>query len=160
MSTFNCCTKCLRSPGIIHDRWADCQASSLGLDDLTTERSFESQATWVIDVFGLILHIIHVSLYNQALVDARLNGAGIKCMYCKCSYFPGYDTLSQPWMCTSTITSGPASYAQCSYSQHICLFANVHTCMVLASRASGCLFGHQILEKNPSGHPNVFVWNF
>ena len=26
--------------------------------------------------------------------------------------------------------------------------------MVLASRVSGCLFGHKTLKKNPSGHPN------
>ena len=32
--------------------------------------------------------------------------------------------------------------------------------MVLASRASGCLLDTQTLEKNPSGHPKDFVWNF
>ena len=29
--------------------------------------------------------------------------------------------------------------------------------MVLASKASGCFFGHQTLEKNPSGQN--FLWN-
>ena len=58
----------------------------LGVDasyDLTTERSFDSQATWVIDVLGIsIWHVIHGFLYNQALADVRSTGAGIKCLYC------------------------------------------------------------------------------
>ena len=47
--------------------------------DLTTERSFDSQATpghWSAWLF------IHGCLYNPALVDARLTGAGIKSLYC------------------------------------------------------------------------------
>ena len=52
-------------------------------DDLTTERSFDPQATWVIDVLGTSFwHVIHRALYNQALADVRSIGAGIKCLYC------------------------------------------------------------------------------
>ena len=32
--------------------------------------------------------------------------------------------------------------------------------MVLASRASGCLFGQPNPSKHPSGHPNFIVRNF
>ena len=49
------------------------------MDDLTTERRFDSQATWVIDVLGLSFgHVIHGCFYNQALADVRSTGAGIK----------------------------------------------------------------------------------
>ena len=46
----------------------------VSMDDLTTERSFDSQAMCVIDVLGC--------LYNQALADVRSTGAGTKCLYC------------------------------------------------------------------------------
>ena len=52
-------------------------------DDLTTENSFHSQATWIIDM--LVLFIWHVSnwcFYNRALADVRSTGEGIKCLYC------------------------------------------------------------------------------
>ena len=85
--TFNSCTKCGASPGIIHDRTPDATYSILlgtdASDDLTTERSFDSQATWVIDGPGISFwHVIHRFLYNQALADVRSTGAGIKCLYC------------------------------------------------------------------------------
>ena len=53
--TFNSCTKCVGSLDIKHDRTPDCHTvSSHGcMDDLTSERSFNSQATGVIDVLGL-----------------------------------------------------------------------------------------------------------
>ena len=52
------------------------------MDYLTTERSFDSQVTWVIDVIGLFFwHVIHGCLYNQALEDVWLTGARIKCLY-------------------------------------------------------------------------------
>ena len=55
------------------------------IDDFTIERSFESQATWVIDVLGSFLsHVIHGCLYSHALTDIWLSGAGIKCLYCMC----------------------------------------------------------------------------
>ena len=51
------------------------------MDDLTTEHSFDSQATWVIDVFGLFAKcVIHGCLYNQALADVRPTVVGIKCI--------------------------------------------------------------------------------
>ena len=65
--------------------------SFLCMDDLTTERSFDLQATWVIDVFGLCLwHVIHSSLYNQSLTDVLWTGTGIKCLYCTFIFFHLY----------------------------------------------------------------------
>ena len=48
--TFNSCTKCSGSPGILHDRTPDCHTfSRYGcIDDIITERSFDSQTTWTI----------------------------------------------------------------------------------------------------------------
>ena len=54
------------------------------MDDLTTERSFVSQATWVIDVLGLFfLHVINGDLKSQTLADVLSNGEGNTCVYCK-----------------------------------------------------------------------------
>ena len=50
------------------------------MDDLTTENSFNSQATWVI--MSLIYLLDPGCLYNQALADVRSTGAGIRCVYC------------------------------------------------------------------------------
>ena len=48
------------------------------MDDFTTERSFDSQATWVIDVLGLFFDMLYMGVfYNQSLADARSTGAGI-----------------------------------------------------------------------------------
>ena len=51
------------------------------MDNLTTERSFDSQATYFIDALGLFFfgHVIHGWLSNQALVVAQSTDAGIKC---------------------------------------------------------------------------------
>ena len=50
------------------------------MDDLITERSSDSQATWVIDVLRLFIrHVIHGCLDNQAPADVRSTGAGINC---------------------------------------------------------------------------------
>ena len=46
--TFDSCTKCVGGPFIIHDR----MPSFLGMDDLTTVRRFDLQATWAINVPG------------------------------------------------------------------------------------------------------------
>ena len=46
------------SPGIIHNRTPKKIGRAFvyyAMDDLTTERSFDSQATWVIDALGLFL---------------------------------------------------------------------------------------------------------
>ena len=49
------------------------------MDDLTTERSFDSQGTWVRGVLGLIFcHVIHGCLYNQALADVQSTGAATR----------------------------------------------------------------------------------
>ena len=50
------------------------------MDDLTIERSFDTQATWVIDILGLFWNVTHGSLYNLAQVDVRSTGAGINCL--------------------------------------------------------------------------------
>ena len=52
----------------------------------STERSFNSHATWVID-WLFCWHVIHGCLYNQALADVRSTGSGITCLYCKVSCF-------------------------------------------------------------------------
>ena len=42
------------------------------------ERSFDSQATWLIDELSLFFrHVVHGCLYNQTLADIRSTGAGI-----------------------------------------------------------------------------------
>ena len=56
------------------------------MDDPTTERGFDSQFAWVIDVLGLFVTcdicVIHGCFCNQALADVRSTDAGIKCLYC------------------------------------------------------------------------------
>ena len=48
------------------------------MDVFPTERSFDSEEMGVIDVFGLLCwHVIYGCLYNQALADVQLTGAGI-----------------------------------------------------------------------------------
>ena len=66
---------------MIHDRMAiGTQFPGHGcIDDLTNKRSFDSEATSVIDVLGsFFCHFIHGCLYNQALTDVRSTGLGIK----------------------------------------------------------------------------------
>ena len=51
--TSNSCTKCMGSPGMIHDRTPDCHPKFPEhgcMDDFTTESSVGVQATWVIIV--------------------------------------------------------------------------------------------------------------
>ena len=56
-ATFNTCIKCVDSPGLIHVSSSHTIATHfLGhgcMDDLTTERSFDLQATRVIGILGL-----------------------------------------------------------------------------------------------------------
>ena len=52
------------------------------MDGLTTESSFDSQATSVINEHGLLFfirHVIHGCLFNQALADVLSTSARIKC---------------------------------------------------------------------------------
>ena len=56
--TFNSCIKCVGMPGIIYDCTPDCHPVSWAwmrphVPDLTTARSFDSQATCAIGVLGL-----------------------------------------------------------------------------------------------------------
>ena len=53
--TFNSCTKCVSSTGIIYDSTSDCLPfpGHNCMDELKTEHTFDSQATWVINVLGL-----------------------------------------------------------------------------------------------------------
>ena len=51
------------------------------MDNLIAERNFDSQATWVIDVLGLFVDVIHGYLYKEALADSRSTDAGIKRQY-------------------------------------------------------------------------------
>ena len=84
--TFNSCTKCVGSLGIIYDHPRPFATQFPGhgcMSDLTTERSFDSQGRGVIDVLGLYFwHVIDGCLYSRALDDVRSTGAGIKCLYC------------------------------------------------------------------------------
>ena len=68
------------------------------MDELKTERSFYSQATWVIDV--LILLFI-TCLYIQAFADVRSTGAGIKCLYCRDNSEP---PVTDTWGSLITVT--------------------------------------------------------
>ena len=53
------------------------------MDDITSVRSFDTLAEWVIDVLALFFgHVIHMCLFNQALADIQSTGAGVKCLYC------------------------------------------------------------------------------
>ena len=52
LPTFDSCTKCLSGPGKIHNHTVP--GHGCVYDHYTTERSFDSQATWVIDVLGLL----------------------------------------------------------------------------------------------------------
>ena len=51
------------------------------MHDLTIERSFELQGTWVIDVIGLLFDVINGCLYNQAMADVRSTGSRIEYLY-------------------------------------------------------------------------------
>ena len=83
MPAFNSCTKCVGILGIKHDRTSNCHLVSWAhVPDLTTYRTFDCQATWIIDMFGISVDVIYGCLYNQALVDVRSTGSEIKCLYC------------------------------------------------------------------------------
>ena len=54
------------------------------MDDLTTELSFDSKATWVIDVLSLFFDLLSVGVCTTRhwRTSGRL-GARIKCLYCR-----------------------------------------------------------------------------
>ena len=86
---FNSYTKCLGIAVIKHERMPDYHPVSWAwmqphVPDLVTDRGFDSQATWFIDVLGLFIFwpVSDGCLYNQALADVRSTGANIRCLYC------------------------------------------------------------------------------
>ena len=63
--TFNSCFKGVGSPGIIHDRTPDCHTVSwvwMHGWHLTTERSFDLQAMWVIGVLRLYFDMLSMGV--------------------------------------------------------------------------------------------------
>ena len=76
------------------------------MDELKTERSFDLQATWVIEVLHLSFwHAIHERLYNQAMADIQSTGAGIKCLYCILRKLTTYSHLSVALSSSSIVDS-------------------------------------------------------
>ena len=53
------------------------------MDDLTTERSFDSKAARVIDAVGLSFYMLSMgACTTRRLADVRSTDTGIKCLYC------------------------------------------------------------------------------
>ena len=81
--TFNSCTKCVGSPGMINDRTSDCHPGSLAWMHRWSRNwtylwfavHVCHSCAWlidVIDVLGLLFwHAIHECLYTQTLADVR-----------------------------------------------------------------------------------------
>ena len=61
------------------------------MDDLTTERGFYSQVSWLLMYFACFSRILHVYLYNWTLADVRTTVAGI--LYLHCSHSNHYSIL-------------------------------------------------------------------
>ena len=80
--TFNSCTKCVVSSGIIHDCMPYCHPEHGSMHDLTAESSFDSQSYLGNCFAWFIFYVTYRCLYNQALADVRSTGAGIKCLHC------------------------------------------------------------------------------
>ena len=84
--SFNSCTKCACSPGVIHDRTPDNATQFLwhGCMDVTSKYKsilivFDSQATTLIDVLVLFFDLLSIGcLYNHALADVQSTSAGIE----------------------------------------------------------------------------------
>ena len=76
------------------------------MDDPTTERSFDSQATWVIDGLGLFFDMLSMDVCTiKALTDDRSTGVGNLCMYCILEYYRVYTNtittaLTLSWLST------------------------------------------------------------
>ena len=82
---FNSCTKCVGSPGRIHDRTPECSPIFLGMDVYMTSQLILALirklrvSSMYLDYF---LTCYTRCLYNQALPDVRSTGAGIKYLFC------------------------------------------------------------------------------
>ena len=81
----NSCTKCVGIPSIytITRTIAIQFPGHVCMNDLTTERSFDSQATWVINVCLIIL-TCYLWLCVQPGTGRRPTGARTKWLYCRC----------------------------------------------------------------------------
>ena len=84
-ATFDSCTKCVGSRGIIHDCTPDSHPVSLAWmhrwPHIWTQIWFK--ATWVVDMLDLYFwHSVSGWLYNHAMADVRSIGARTKCLYC------------------------------------------------------------------------------
>ena len=97
----------LRTTVPTFNAWTKC----VGIDNRTTECSFDPQASWAVDVRGLYVHhVIHGSLYNEALEDTLTTGAGIKCLYCTYALHVG----------RALYKSVPAEQASSMAVSHLC----------------------------------------
>ena len=82
--TFNSCTKCKGSSGIIHDRTPDCHRFSW------TWMTSQLNVALICKLRGKLMCLIYFwrdilgCLYNLALADVWSTGARIKCLYCTC----------------------------------------------------------------------------
>ena len=119
VTTFNSCTKCMGSRG----QYTTARPIATRLpghewmDDLTTESSFVSPATWVINLCGLFL----LTCYNQALQDVRSTGVGIKCLYCTVSDCNSLRIQALTVYQVSTLMLSASAWAKCSSPITICI---------------------------------------
>ena len=62
--TYNSCNECVGTPGIIHDCKRGCNTVFRYefTNDLTIECSFDSQATWASDAFGMIWKLMMMTM--------------------------------------------------------------------------------------------------
>ena len=159
MPPFYSCTKCVDSPGIIHYHTPDCHPVSWAWmlpqvpADLTTERRFDSQGTWDIDVPGLIFDIPsrgvcttrHWQKSGRLVQDINV---------CMCSALPFFSVLSS-WFSPFS-SSTPARTCACkpkcrchkwgtgTLTPFICVFVHfvyVFDCIILyclLTRSYGC----------------------
>ena len=90
MPTFNSCTKCAGSTGIIHDRLPDGHPVSWAwMQGFTSQLNIElihKLRGPLMCLANFSKNVTHGCFYNQALADVRLTGAGIEYLYCMMSY--------------------------------------------------------------------------
>ena len=105
--TFNSCTKCVGSPGIIHDRTPDYHPVSWawmnGWPHDRTNVALIRKLRGSLMCLTYLWHVIHGCLSDQALADVRSTGEGIKCLYCTlyprgCSKYPPYTHGKAAWV--------------------------------------------------------------
>ena len=81
---FYSCTKCVGSPGIMHDRMPDCHPASWAwmTSQLNVALICKLPGSLMCLAYFFVVHVIHRLLYNLILADVWLTGAVIECMYC------------------------------------------------------------------------------